>query len=37
MDVYIEPVPRGRPAGEAIIAYAVESRAGKVLKTFDTL
>jgi hypothetical protein len=37
MDVYIEPVPRGRPAGDPIMAYAVETRGGKVLNTLDTL
>jgi hypothetical protein len=36
MDVYIEPVPRGRPEGEPVYAYAVETRVGKVLKTLET-
>jgi hypothetical protein len=36
MDVYIEPVPRGRPDGEPVLAYAVETRAGKVLKTLTS-
>jgi hypothetical protein len=34
--VFIEPVPRGRPQGEAVAAYAVETRDGEVLKTLDT-
>jgi hypothetical protein len=36
MDVYIEPVPRCRPEGEPILAYAVETRTGKVLNTLTT-
>jgi hypothetical protein len=36
MDVYIEPVPRGRPEGEPVYAYAVETRTGKVLNTLQT-
>jgi hypothetical protein len=35
MDVYIEPVPRGRPDGDPITVYAVETRDGEVLKTLD--
>jgi hypothetical protein len=35
--VFIEPVPRGRPKREPIAAFAVETRAGTVLKTLVTL
>ncbi len=34
--VYIEPVPRGRPDGDPITVYAVETHAGEVLKTLDS-
>ena len=29
----VEPVPRGRPDGDPITVYAVETHAGEVLKT----
>ncbi len=34
--VYVEPVPRGRPDGDPITVYAVETHAGEVLKTLDS-
>ncbi len=34
--VSVEPVPRGRPDGDPITVYAVETHAGEVLKTLDS-
>jgi hypothetical protein len=34
---YIEPMPRGRSEATPVTAYAVETRAGRVLKSLATL
>jgi hypothetical protein len=34
--VYIEPRPKGRPEGTAIVDYAAETSADVELETFDT-